>query len=274
MHTATRLATLVCLVASPLVAHDFWLQPAAFWVRPGAALPVTFLVGHGPARERSTIAPPRITQFRATGPRGAVDRADDLVQRGASDAVLAFASPGTYVVSMATSNASSNLPAARFNEYASAEGLTNVLAFRRAQGQTNSPGREFYSRRAKALIQVGAPAVAAQPHVVTPVGLSLEIVPLRNPYAMGNASHLPVRVMFKGKPLAGAFVKLTNLDDDAKPSETHRSDATGVASFRARRSGQWQLNVVWSEPIAGNRSADFLTVFTSLTFGFPKRSAR
>lgn len=269
MPTTRFLAFAASMMAAPLVAHDFWVQPASFWVRPGAAVPLTFFVGHGAARERSAIAVQRVTRFDAIGPRGKTDLSGELPNSGEISASIRFQASGIQVVSLATGNSASNLPAARFEEYAKAEGLINVIKIRTAGGRTNAPGRELYSRRAKTLIQVGAASTASEPHVIKPVGLGLEIVPLRNPYAQGNASQLPVRVLYKGKPLSGALVKLTDLDADAEPVEIHRSDATGRANFRSRRSGNWQFNVVWSEPIAGNRSADFSTIFSSLTFGFP-----
>ena len=270
MLKAVGFAASAALFAAPLVAHDFWLQPPKFWVRAGESVAIKFLVGHGAAREQSAIAGKRISRFDTIGPQGLADRKRDLGTGGAdSGAALTFARPGIYIVAMATNNASSDLPGPRFTEYATAEGLTNVLALRAARGDTNKPGRELYSRRAKTLIQVGAPGVAAQSHVIKPVGLDLEIVPLRNPYAIGGASQLPIRVLFKGRPLAGALVKLTNLAADAQPVEIRRSDAAGRAVFTARRAGEWQFNVVWSEPISDNRAAEFVTVFSSLTFGFP-----
>lgn len=256
------------LLCAPLAAHDFWLQPARFWTSPGVQVPMTFLVGHGVARQRSSIAKDRYSLFRALGPRGLVDRKSELTLGQASDAALGFTQPGTYVVAFSTTNVASDLPALRFNDYATAEGLTLVLQQRAATDTATRPGRELYSRRGKALIQVGAAGRLAQPYVTAPVGLALEIVPLISPYALGNSRVLPVRVLYQGRPLAGAMVKLNNLAADAEPVEKHLTDSNGVASFAARRSGDWQLNVVWSQPMAGNRLADFFTTFSSLSFGF------
>ena len=177
--------------------------------------------------------------------------------------------PGTYLVYFSTNNVRSDLPAKRFNEYASAEGLSQVLAQRAATDALNKPGRELYSRRGKAIIQIGSANNVTQPHITRPVGLGLEIVPLSNPYAGGKSSEIIVQVLYQGQPLPGALVKLNNLAADAQPVEMHRSDATGRAAFQARRIGQWQFNVVWSQPLTNNPTADFLTTFSSLTFGFP-----
>ncbi len=265
----------VGLAAGPLGAHDFWLQPRNYWTSPGGTIPMLLLVGHGAARQRSTIPADRFVLFRSAGPNGVRNRISDMTLGSTADAALSFATPGTFVVFFSTSNISSNLPALRFNEYASAEGLTQVLARRAANGSMRKPGRELYSRRGKAIVQVGPPGKTPQPQVTRPVGLGLEIVPLSNPYAPGNSPQFTVQVLYRGQPLPGALVKLNNLAADAKPVEMHRTDASGRATFKARRAGQWQYNVVWSQPLASNTAADFLTTFSSLTFGFPDvRSGR
>ena len=256
------------LAASPLLAHDFWLQPQTFWTRSGGSVPMVLLVGHGAARQRSSISADRFTLFRSSGPAGVINRISDLTLGSAADASVTFATPGTYMVFFSTSNIPSELPAIRFNDYATAEGLSQVLAQRASNGSMSRPGRELYSRRGKAIVQVGPIGKTPQPQITKPVGLGLEIVPLSNPYAPGNTSQITVQVLYRGQPLAGALVKLNNLDADAQPVEVHRSDASGRATFQARHAGQWQFNVVWSQPLANNSTADFLTTFSSLTFGF------
>jgi uncharacterized GH25 family protein len=259
----------VTAATTPIAAHDFWMQPNRFWVEPGTVVPLILLVGHGENRQRSSITAERVVLFQARGIAGTVDRKPDLhLGMPTLDAAVSFASPGTYVITFATNTTPSELPALRFNDYAQAEGLTPILRQRAAKGQTNAPGRELYSRRAKVLLQVGRRSRTAQPQVTQPLGLGLEIVPLIDPYAPGKHDSFPVRVLFQGQPLAGAFVKLNNLHADAKPVETHLSDSAGMAVFKAPIAGEWQMNVVWSQPLANNRSAEFLTTFSSLTFGF------
>ena len=149
--------------------------------------------------------------------------------------------------------------------------MTLALRQRAASNASSKPGRELYSRRGKALIQVGPMGRQPQPYVTAPIGLGLEIVPLISPYALGNSRTLPVRVLYQGRPLAGALVKLNNLAADAEPVEKHLTDSNGEATFEARRSGDWQLNVVWSQPLHKNPQAEFLTTFSSLSFGFSGR---
>ncbi len=99
--------------------------------------------------------------------------------------------------------------------------------------------------------------------------MTLEIVPERNPYNLGPARKLPLLVYYEGRPLPGALVKLTKLEQDAKPAAVQRTDGAGRTTFNVPRQGKWQLNVIWTKPISGNPKADFDTTFSSLSFGYP-----
>jgi uncharacterized GH25 family protein len=85
---------------------------------------------------------------------------------------------------------------------------------------------------------------------------------------LAPTEELPVHVFYEGRPLAGALVKLTNLEFDVRPVAMRLSDAQGRASFSFPRTGTWLINVIWTKPISGNPNADFDTTFSSLTFGY------
>lgn len=252
-------------------AHDFWVQPLNFWIAPNSAVMTTLQVGHGEFRQRWTAPSVRVLRFNSTGPGPVADHRSELaVGTMEQDHLLRFSQPGTHVLAMQTNYAASTLPSLRFNDYLKQEGLTPALELRARTKAEGQPGREIYSRRAKALVQVGPASDKPQPWVTRPLGLSLEIVPEVNPYAIGATGELPVRVYFEGRPLAGATVMLNNLDFDGRPLETFKTDSAGRAVFKTPRTGAWQLNVLWTKPLKGNAKADFDTTFSSLTFGFPR----
>ena len=228
---------------------------------------MTILVGHGPFRSRWSGALDRVVLLESYGANGAVDQRAALHPSPDKDADIGFQAPGTYVLGFQSSYAESNLPSIRYNDYIKVEGLTPAISLRERAKATDTPGREIYSRRAKALFNVGDPT-KPQPWVTRPIGLSLEIVPDKNPYKLKPNEELPVHVLYEGKPLAGALVKLTNLEFDVRPIAIHMSDAQGRASFVVPRTGTWLINVIWTKPITGNPKADFDTTFSSLTFGF------
>jgi len=263
------------LASTPVVAHDFWIQPQRFQVAPGAPVALTFQVGHAAARERwGRLDRLVLLQDFWSGRRRDI-RADVRNDGGPADVVTRFATPGLHVLAMQSSHATSNLPAIRFNDYAKLEGLTPILAARQRAGTSDQAGRERYSRRAKSLIQVGVQTAANNAQATRAVGLKLEIVPERNPYALGTSRLLPVRVLYNGRRLPGATVKLTNLEFDAKPLATAVTDGNGRATFRIPAAGDWLVNVLWSEAVKGDPNVEFDTTFSSLTFGYdPARRRR
>jgi uncharacterized GH25 family protein len=258
--------------ASSVAAHDFWLQPNEYWPRPQAVTPIRLLVGHGSFRQRSPIPLRRIRRFEAIGPSGtAIDLRGNLhLGSDTEDGDFRFPDPGTYALVLETDDrAQSHLPAIRFNDYLKVEGLTPALEQRERTHRMDADGSENYSRRAKSIVQVGPPGAGSSAQVTRPLGLPLEIVPELSPYTEPRPATLPVMVIYEGRPLAGALVKLTDLEHDAAPLEMHLTDHAGRASFTMPRGGTWLLNVIWTKPLPGSRDSDFETIFSSLSFGFP-----
>ncbi len=260
------------LFALPLVAqaHDFWLQPVNFQVAPGGTTAMSLQVGHGADRQKSLMTPDRVTRFDSMGMNtGRVDRRSELRLADASaDSVLAFPKAGLQVLSFATNGTYSDLPDIRYNDYIRFEGLTPAIDLRTRTRTMDKDGKEIYSRRAKALVQVGPYTPKDDIAATAIVGLTLEIVPERNPYGPDFKGALPVRVYYYGKPLSGATVMMNNLQFDGRPTEIVVTDAQGRATVNAPRTGEWQVNVVWTRPVQGDAKADFETTFSSLTFGY------
>jgi uncharacterized GH25 family protein len=266
------LGLLVCCGASQVAAHDFWLQPSEYWISPDALTSMTLQVGHGPFRQRSPIPARRITRFQAVAPKGTVVDLHEQLRLGgaADDGDFRLKGPGAYVLVLQTDDgAQTHLPSIRFNDYLKAEGLTPALEQRALLHRMDADGSERYSRCAKSIVQVGPPGAASRGEISKPIGLPLEIVPEANPYGVPQSATLPVRVIYAGRPLAGALVKLTNLKNDASPFEVHLTDHEGRASFTMPSSGTWLLNVIWTKPLSRSDEADFETVLSSLSFGFP-----
>jgi len=259
-------ATLVLLVgiccARDSSAHQFWVQPSEFWLRPPAELSVSLQVGDANSRQESPIPPRRVSRFEAIGPSG------DSVDLRAGAARLDKS--GAYVIALETdTGAYSRQSAARFNEYLETEGLTPALEYRTRTHQLHVDGFERYSRTAKSIVLVGRHNRQAQRHVTQPLGLKLEIVPQASPYADPQPTRLPLRVLYQGHPLAGALVKLLNLDQDLTGANQTVTDGAGMASFSMPTRGNWLVSVVWTRRLEDSADADYETTFASLTFGFP-----
>jgi uncharacterized GH25 family protein len=106
------------------------------------------------------------------------------------------------------------------------------------------------------------------------LGLKLEIVPQVSPYADPQPVRLPVRVLYEGRPLAGALVKLMDLAEDLTGANESVTDDAGMASFSMPTRGSWLVSVVWTRRLDDAADADYETTFSSLTFGFPMAPPR
>lgn len=253
--------------AAPAAAHEFWLEPAAFST-PAEAGPIElrFLVGDGADIEPWRLVWEKVVGLRSLGPSGQIDQQAGIVTKAAGrdgGATLRLAGAGTHVIAFESHHADNVLAAEPFNAYLETDGLTLAIDQRRRAGRTRQPGREIYSRRAKALVQLGT---APTEHPLRAIGHTLEIVPERNPYALPGGGPLPLRIEYRGAPLAGAKVLLGDLDRPTAPLVA-RSGAGGRLVFPLTARGRWRASVVWTQPLTGHPRADFETVFASLTFG-------
>ena len=257
------------LAAAPAAAHDFWLVPQAFAVDGPSEVPVAFVVGHADEVSAWNLQWDRVVALRAHGGGETIDLQPRLVPvagRIPGHARVPLTTPGTHVVAFESHHSFSDLEADKFNDYARSEGLSAILDARERAGTGEANGRELYSRRAKTLLQVGDEATD---DALAPLGHTLEIVPERNPHALGDDRTLPVRVLFRGAPLPGARVDITALGTGEPAFDEAVTDADGRVAFTVPEgAGAYKLNVVWGVPNRDTRQAEFETVFSSLTFGY------
>lgn len=266
MTMARRFLALAALVlAMPAFAHDFWIAPDKYRVPgPKAEIRASLRVGTASEVEDWNLRRERIVALRSFGPDGVADQQREIEPGKPGIATLRFNAEGSHIVTLETVPAESDLPADEFNAYAAHEGLPSVLAWRKANGQERANGRETYARRAKSIVQTGARLT----EVTRPVGLSLEIVPLRHPLSLKPGEALAVQLNFQGKPLSGARIAIESLSGVSGSDATAITDSVGRAAFTIPPKGNWKIATVWSVPITGNPRADFDTLFASLTFGY------
>lgn len=259
-------ALLAC--ATRAKAHDMWIAAPSFAITAGEPLPVSLRVGHADEQDRWNVSWDRIHSFRSYGPDGVEDQQATLIvppQEANPNATVRLETQGTHIVALESYQASSTLEADEFNAYLETEGLDLAAKTRADAGTADTPGIEAYSRRAKMLVQVGA---FPSSNVLKPVGHTLEIVPVVNPYSRRTETALPVRVLFQGRPLAAAQVRVLPLGIKNGPVQKLRTDEQGQASFVVPSRGAWLVMVVHARPTTDNPDAAFDTVFASLTFGF------
>ena len=248
-------------LASPLQAHDFWIEPSTFRPSPGEPVELRLRVGERFHGDPVAFDPRRIESFRAEGAGGALDVAGDAGDEPAGRFVPP--TPGDWWIVYDSEPARIELDGAAFERYLAEEGLQAVLDERRARGESARPGREIYSRCAKAVVRSGHAGPAAPRRV----GLELELVLEDAPSGPGD---LRVQLIFRGEPLSGARIVALAA---AQPDEplVARTDDGGRAVLPLDGGGVWLVKSVHMVPAPADRrdEADWESLWASLTLEIP-----
>lgn len=100
-------------------------------------------------------------------------------------------------------------------------------------------------------------------------GDPLEIIPQRDPFDLRKGADFPVKVLFKGKPLANATLRATYAGFSDQPNTfatTVRTDHKGVACVKLVEKGEWFLSVTHEIPYPDKKECDTEKYNNSFTF--------
>ncbi len=256
-------AALLGLVSAALRAHDFWIEPSTFTPAPGQRVSFRLQIGQGLRGDPFPRDPNLIARFIAAGPAGDMPVPGRVL--GDPAGVVMVQEPGLYMIVYDSYRYPVELDAAKFETYLKDEGLEKISALRAKRGQSAAGAREVFSRCAKSLLAVGGGGAAGWDRVF---GEHLELVAEKNPYALAGGGELPVRLLYEGKPLAGALVQALQRDR-AGAKVTARTDAKGRARLKLDRAGFWLVKAVHMVPAPQDTGADWESFWASLTFEAP-----
>jgi len=256
---ARRALVLLLGAAGAASAHEFWLQPEDYAVRPGRIVSLQFGVGTGWRGDVRSLDGSRVVRF------GWIDAQGERRMSAAGAIRTGPAGPAWGV--FRSNRAALTLDAPAFEAYLRDEGLEAVIDARGVRGESALHGREVYSRCAKTLLQVGD-TLRGSDFVSSPVGLTLELVPQNFGRAVSDEQPFQVRLLYQGKPLANALVK-------AFPRAggrviTARTDAQGLAVLPTMSGGIWLLNAVHMVRADPRLDADWESIWSSLTLRLPQ----
>jgi uncharacterized GH25 family protein len=258
-----RLLWAVCALWAPaLQAHNFWIEPTTFTPAPAQRVAVRLRVGQELQGDPVPRDPSLMKRFLAAGPDGDVPVPG--VPNTEPAGFIAFPSAGLYTIVYDSSRFPVALDAAKFEAYLKEEGLEKISALRARQGKSAEGAKEVFSRCAKALLAV---TNGTGPGYDRVFGQRLELVAEKNPYALAAGGELPVRLLYEGKPLAGALVMA--LQRGRPDKVTARTDAKGRATLKLDHPGFWLIKAVQMIPAAPDAAADWESFWASLTFALP-----
>lgn len=120
--------------------------------------------------------------------------------------------------------------------------------------------RVIYTKHAKTFVRVGE--AQSDKSWAEPVGMSLEIVPEKDPTSLRVGDDFPVRVLKNGTALTDFPVGIVN--EGSSRGEIRRTDIEGRVTFRLGRKGRWLLRGTELRRAADSK-VDWESDFTTLT---------
>ena len=261
-------ALLLLATAGTLAAHDMFLKAESYFVPVGGAVRIHVLNGTFSKSENSVTRDrvrdlSIVNQSNMTTP---LDRGGWADTGDTSVVTLAVGESGTYVIGASILPLEIPLEAKDFNAYLAADGIPDILAARKRDGELDKPARERYSKHVKAVIQVGSTRTAG---FSAELGYPAELVPVNNPYTLSLGGTLRVRAVVEGEPVANQFV----VSGGRTPSgariaqQTVRTDRDGIARIRIGSRGVWYVKFIHMEKAAADTTIDYESKWATLTFG-------
>lgn len=246
-------------------AHEFWLQPDKFKVAVNETFNLSLKVGEGFQGEKWAAKAERLQDVKIHG-----KSVSDVTKRFLADTLastsLSVPSAGSYVIAMTSKPSFIELEGEKFTDYLIEDGLQNVIELREKNGISDMKAREFYSRYAKTLIQVGD---KTDNSFKKKIGFPIEIIPQTHPYAINSESTLQVLILFNGKPLPNNMVKVWHKNSDAMVEPLNLiTDQNGMVSITITPDGQWMFSTVRMQEYKDKSKADYESFWGSYTFGY------
>jgi uncharacterized GH25 family protein len=251
---------LATLLAS---AHEFWLQPKKYRYQLGEEVKIDFMVGEGFTGEFWDLNRHKAEKAELHSASGVRDLTNEVKTINGNNLSLKADQEGTCVIAMQSNAAYIELEAQAFNDYLKEDGLDNILNERRKLNQLEKPSREFYSRFAKLMVQVGD---KNDETFRKKIGLRYEIIPDQNPYSLKTGDYLQCKVFYEGKPVPHALVKVWSKINNTTFLQNIYTENDGSVRFPISTRGEWMVSSV--KMINSEKAgADYHSLWASLVFG-------
>jgi uncharacterized GH25 family protein len=246
-----------------LQAHEFWLQPNKFRFNINEEASIDFMVGENFTGEFWDLKKHKVEYLQwhnAAGENNIVSRVKAI--KGSS-IVQKFTEEGTQLLAMKSNAAYIELAADKFNEYLKEDGLENILEERKKKNLLDRPSKENYTRFTKLLVQAGS---KTDDTYKKNIGFRIEIIPQNNPYTLKSGDYMQCLVLFEGKPLPHALVKVWSRLNNTTFLQNLYTENDGTVKFPISTKGAWMVSTV--KMISGDLpTSQYHSLWGSLVFG-------
>jgi len=263
-----KFALLVALLAGPVSAHEFWLEPTVYQVPTDGRLTANIVNGQNFEGVILPFVPQRFTHFKEF----ANDKTVDVTGRTGDIPALNTAplADGLNVIAYQARYATVDYANwEKFAKFAKHKDLGDLLERHQERGLPLENFKEIYARFSKTLIGVGNGAGSDRR-----VGLETEIVALTNPYVDDLSDGMQVQLFYKADVRANSQIEIFEKSpDDTVTIFYVRTNAQGIAAIPVKSGYRYMADaVVLREPsarIAGDSGAVYETLWANLTFQAP-----
>ena len=257
------ITTLVFIIAIIAQAHEFWLQPKKYKCKVGEEIRLDFMVGESFTGEFWDMSRHKVEKLTLHLLGGVKDLVKEVKSTKGNNLTYKTDQEGTYLLAMQSNAAYIEMEAKAFNDYLKEDGLDNILDERKKLNQLDRPSKEFYSRYAKLMLQVGA---KIDDTFRKNLGLRYEIVPDQNPYTLKTGDYLQCKVYYEGKAVPHTLVKVWSKINGTTFLQNIYTEKDGSIRFPISTSGEWMVSsvkMIKSE----NEGAEYHSLWASLVFG-------
>ncbi len=260
----------LCLTASSAAAHEFWLDPQSSIVELGQSLSIDMRVGQNLVGQALPYLDNVVREIKHWPSDAPSDLKARLGDRPAMQGV-ALDQPGLHRFTLETNPAFIVFDTfAEFTEYLEYEGLADIAVMHIDRQLSQADIAEAYIRNARTLVQVGP---LAPDHSDASTGLPFELIVEGNPFT-ADQSEIDVMLSWQGDPAPFTQIAIFQKPSGVQaPSVATRTlvttDKAGIATISLGVAGQYLLNAVRMEPVAGPGSVVWQSHWASLTFEIP-----
>lgn len=237
MNRSILIISTILIPTLAVSAHDTWLLPRAAFVLPGKNVQLDLTSGMSFPHLDTSIKPERIevARFRLNGQTGQMEKPTSAPKSLLLRASLKDAGIATCWVALKPRQL--ELTPDQVEEYFQEIDATSET--RQAWQNMKPPKRwrEVYVKQAKTFIQVGQNQ--NDKSWSEPVGMSLEIVPDKDPTTMQAGDDFPVRVLKGGAAFSNFPVGI--VFEGSSHGEFRTTDSAGRVVFTLPRSGRYLL---------------------------------
>lgn len=244
-------------------AHEFWLQPKKYRYQVGEDVKIDFMVGESFSGEFWDLNKHKAEKIELYRLSGVSDLTKEVKSGKGNNISVKTDQEGTYLIAMQSNAAYLELDGKAFNNYLKEDGLDDILNERKKLNLLEKPSKEFYTRFAKLMVQVGDKKDDTFKKLL---GLQYEIVPDQNPYTLKTGDYLQCKVFFEGKIVPHALVKVWSRINNTTFLQNIYTEKDGSIRFPISTRGDWMVSSV--KMLKSEKAgAEYHSLWASLVFG-------